>query len=198
MAFDPARTLPSIEREVNLMRRAMLCLAGALTVTLLAIQAVPSLETGDVTVVLSFVPAVGEPEVREAFHQVVQARQASTTCREVADRDFFETVVRIHRAGEGAPFTGLKPAGLDVEPAIPAAEKAIERGDVAPLEDLLVTAIREELGRRIHHLGHLRDAADQGLDEARAYVQAMLGLQVWAHGLYQAIQTSHAPGHGHD
>ena len=54
-------------------------------------------------------------------------------CRELADRYFFETVVHLHRAGEGAPFTGLKPAGLDVGPIIPIAEKAIESEDVAAL-----------------------------------------------------------------
>jgi tetratricopeptide (TPR) repeat protein len=37
-------------------------------------------------------------------------------------------VVRIHRAGEGAPYTGLKPAGLSEGPIIPIAEKAIEIG----------------------------------------------------------------------
>lgn len=39
---------------------------------------------------------------------------------------FFETVDRIHRAGEGEPHTGLKSAGRDLGPAIPAADKAIE------------------------------------------------------------------------
>ena len=128
----------------------------------------------------------------EAFQKVLQARQTNATCREVADRYFFETVVRLHRAGEGAPFTGLKPAGLDVGPVVPVAEKAIESGDLAPLEDLLVGAIREELGRRFEHLGHLRGGAHSGVEGARAYVQAMLGVQVWAHGLYQA---SRAAGH---
>ena len=44
----------------------------------------------------------------------------------MADLYFFETVVRVHRAGEGAAYNGLKPAGLDEGPVIPIAEKAIE------------------------------------------------------------------------
>jgi hypothetical protein len=158
-----------------------------------------ALDTGNVTLVLPFIPKAGETEVLDAFHKVVQARETNATCREVADRYFFETVVRIHRAGEGAPFTGLKPAGLDVGPAIPAAEKAIESGDAAPLEDLLVTAVREELVHRFHRLGDLHDGAHRGVDAARAYVEAVLGLQVWAHGLYQATRArGHPPGHAHD
>jgi hypothetical protein len=57
-------------------------------------------------------------------------RALSPQAKELADRFFFETLVRVHRAGEGTPFTGLKPAGRDLGPAIPAADKAIEEGPV--------------------------------------------------------------------
>ena len=50
-----------------------------------------------------------------------QRMAPSAEARELADRYFFETLVRIHRAGEGAPYTGLKPAGRDLGPAVPAA-----------------------------------------------------------------------------
>ncbi len=158
-----------------------------------------ALDAEDVTLVLPFVPTAGEKEVIAAFDKVVQARRTSAICREVADRYFFETVVRVHRAGEGAPFTGLKPAGLDVGPVIPVAEKAIESGDAAGLADTLVRAVREELAHRFHHLGHLRGGADRGVAGARAYVEAMLGLQVWAQGIYQAAKAKgHAVSHTPD
>jgi hypothetical protein len=38
---------------------------------------------------------------------------------------------RLHRPGEGAPYTGLKPAGQDFGPVIPAAEHAIESRDLS-------------------------------------------------------------------
>ena len=158
-----------------------------------------ALEADNPALVLPFVPKSGEQEVLEAFRKVVQVRQTNVTCREVADRYFFETVVRIHRAGEGAPFTGLKPAGLDVGPVIPVAEKSIENEDAVPLEDLLVTTVREEIAHRFEHLGHLRGGAHRSVDGARAYVQAMLGLQVWAHTLYEATRgTGHTAAHAHD
>jgi hypothetical protein len=158
-----------------------------------------ALDAGNVGFVLPYVPGPGEQEVIEAFDKVVSARQANALCREVADRWFFETVVRVHRAGEGAAFTGLKPAGLDVGPVIPVAEKAIETGNAAALEDVLVTAVRTQLAERFHHLGHLREDAHRGVDGARAYVQAVLGLEVWAHGLYEATRaTGHGAGHTHE
>ena len=158
-----------------------------------------ALDAGNVTLVLPYAPETAEKEIIDAFEKVVQARRTNAICREVADRYFFETVVRLHRAGEGAPFTGLKPAGLDVGPIIPIAEKAIESENGAALEEALVAAVREQVADRFQHLGHLRAGAQRGVAGARAYVQAMLGLQVWAHGLYQAIRaTRHAPGHTHD
>jgi hypothetical protein len=158
-----------------------------------------ALDDNNVGLVLPFVPKAAEGEVAQVFDKVVTARAAGAASREVADRHFFETVVRVHRAGEGAPYTGLKPAGLDVGPVIPVAEKAIESGHAKVLEDVLVTTVRDELARRFHHLGHLRAGADRGVDGARAYVEAMLGLQVWAHGLYQATQAKgHAAEHTHE
>jgi hypothetical protein len=158
-----------------------------------------ALDAGNVNLVLPYAPKTAEKEIIDVFDKVVHARRTDAICREVADRYFFETVVRLHRAGEGAPFTGLKPSGLDVGPIIPIAEKAIQSENSTALEEVLVAAVREQLAERFHHLHHLRAGADRGPDGARSYVQAMLGLQVWAHGLYQATRAKgHEPGHTHD
>ena len=99
--------------------------------------AVKALEAEDIDLILPYVHKEGEPEVIQAFEKVLQVRKDGALTRELADRYFFETAVRVHRAGEGAPYTGLKPAGLDVGPVIPVAEKAIEAGSEEELADLL-------------------------------------------------------------
>jgi hypothetical protein len=81
-----------------------------------------ALEAGDVALVLPFVPERDEEDVRAAFTAVMPVRAIGDQARVVADQLFFETVVRIHRAGEGAPYTGLKPSGTPVSPVIPIAE----------------------------------------------------------------------------
>lgn len=86
-----------------------------------------ALDANDVTLALAYVPESGEAEVRAAFDKVQKARKAGPEAREVADLYFFETVVRVHRAGEGAAYTGLKPAGLDEGPVIPIAERERSR-----------------------------------------------------------------------
>src|SRR5688572_11797677 len=138
-----------------------------------------ALETGHVALVLPYVPKSGEREIIDAFDKVLATRKTGAVGREVADRYFFETVVRIHRTGEGAPFTGLKPAGLDVGPIIPVAERAIEGGNRQALEEALVQGLRSEVAERFAELDRLRNGAERGVDEARAYVGASLGLQVW-------------------
>lgn len=157
-----------------------------------------ALETGDVNLVLPYVPHEGEAEVRQAFDRVITLHRQPNGAREVADLYFFETVVRIHRAGEGAPYTGLKPAGLSVGPVIPVAEKAIETGSADALEQVLCDLVQAEVRRRFHAMQHLKSHAGEGVEQARAYVEAMLGLQVWSHTVYLALKSeAHEAGHHH-
>jgi uncharacterized protein DUF6448 len=158
-----------------------------------------AIETGDVDQVLPYVPAAGEHEIVEAFELGRAVRPLSAEASTLADKAFFETVVRVHRAGEGAPYTGLKPAGLDVGPVIPVAERAIETGSVDELEKLLCGLLDEELEHRFHDLLEL-EPGNGDVAAHREYVEAMLGLQVWAHSLYLAIQAKpHEHGeHSHE
>src|ERR1035441_494173 len=94
----------------------------------------------NVNLVLIWVHQDDEAQIKLAFEKTLAVRKLNPEARELADQYFFETLVRIHRAGEGAPYTGLKPAGRDLGPVIPAADKAIETGSV----DYLVTVITNE------------------------------------------------------
>ena len=92
-----------------------------------------ALESGDPNPVLIWVQPKDEAEVRRAFAEAVTVRKLNSQARDLADRSFFETLVRVHRAGEGAPYTGLKPAGRDLGPAIPMADKAVASGSESAL-----------------------------------------------------------------
>ena len=156
-----------------------------------------ALEAADVARVLPYVPADGEAEVRALFDRVVPIRGLGQGAREIADRLFFETVVRIHRSGEGAPYTGLKPAGLDVGPALPLAERAVNDGSPGPLTDFLTDLLRGEVGHRLETVRSLAGARHDSIDRDRAYVEAMLGFEVYAHHVYLAVTApADAPHHG--
>jgi hypothetical protein len=74
------------------------------------VDARAALAAGDVTEVLKWVQAGDEPEIRAAFDRTLAVRAAGGAALELADTWFFETLVRVHRAGEGAPYTA-SPAG---------------------------------------------------------------------------------------
>lgn len=152
-----------------------------------------ALETGDVTVILPFVPEHAEDEVRAVFDRVVEVRGLNEAAGEIADRLFFETVVRVHRAGEGAPYTGLKPAGLSVGPVIPLAERAIETGSPEPVAQFLTGVLHDQLKHRLDEVNALAIAKDDSVADGRAWVEAMLGFEVYSHHVFQALQ---APAHG--
>ena len=157
-----------------------------------------ALEKQDVNLVLPYVKDNASADVKSAFEKALRARKSDPAAREVADLYFFENAVRLHRAGEGAPYTGLKPAGLDVGPIIPVAEKAIETGSPDALIRLLTDVLRHEVQHRFEHIKHLRNYRAGDVAKAREYVEATLGLEVYSHHLYQAMKaTPHEGGHEH-
>jgi hypothetical protein len=156
-----------------------------------------ALEAGRVELVLPFVPAAGEAEVTTVFETAMAIRGLGTEVAAVADRWFFENVVRIHRSGEGAPYTGLKPAGLDVGPVIPVAERALTTGSGDELIGVLSDVVAGQVKERLDHALHLASRAGAGVPSAREYVDAMLGLQVWAHHVYLAALAPAHGGEGH-
>src|ERR1035437_8168798 len=84
-----------------------------------------ALETKDVTPVLKWVKQKDEKAVRTAFAKAQSAKGKKNA--EAAKNNFFAPLVKIQRAGKGAPFTGLNPAGK-FEPAITEADKALDSG----------------------------------------------------------------------
>jgi hypothetical protein len=155
-----------------------------------------ALDARDATLALPYVKAEGEREVLDAFDRTIASRDGNQAANALADQYFFETVVRVHRAGEGAPYTGLKPAGLGFGPVVPVAERAIETGSSDELARLLTEKVRHEVAERFRRAMELKEHAAEGVPAARAYVEAMLGLQVWSHKLYGCASAGPHDEHG--
>jgi hypothetical protein len=154
-----------------------------------------ALEEGSVDLVLPFVPEQAEAEVRDMFATVLPVHGLSEEAGEVADRLFFETVVRLHRAGEGAPYTGLKPAGPK-DPAIALAEQAVQAVSPQPIASYLAEVLQRELERRLDRVRALSAARDRSVRDGRRYVEAMLGFELYCHHVLEAIQAPAHAGHG--
>lgn len=157
-----------------------------------------ALENEDIALILPYVKDDASAAVNSAFEKTLRARKAGPAAREVADLYFFETAVRLHRAGEGAAYTGLKPAGLDEGPVIPVAEKAIKTGSADELTRMLTDTLEQEVRHRFNRVKHLQNYRSGDVVKAREYVEAMLGLEVWSHQLYQAMKAApHEGSHEH-
>lgn len=139
------------------------------------IEAKVALEKGDVTPVLKWVEEKHEGEIRELFHKTLAVRALGPEAKDVADMHFLETFVRIHRAGEGAPYTGLKPKGSEIDPAVAAADAALERGSVDSLIEKLTNAaaagIRERFSRALEGKKRAGESIDAGRQFVGAYVE---------------------------
>jgi hypothetical protein len=161
-----------------------------------------ALETGKLNPVLAWVRPGDEAEVQGAFARALAVRKLGPQARELADTSFLETVVRVHRAGEGAPYTGLEPAGQDLGPAVPAADRAIGTRSAEEVERILVEAVRHGLHR---HFARVASRARPGEDVAqgREWVEAYVRYVHWVEGVYQAAAGGGAHGeaaagpHGH-
>ena len=156
-----------------------------------------ALETGNINLVLIWVQQSDEAEIKRAFDQTLAVRSLSAEARELADQYFFETLVRIHRAGEGASYTGLKPAGRDLGPAIPIADKVLRAGNVDAVSKLLTDSL--ERGVR-EHFQRARDAKDfdrNDVDAGRNFVKAYVEYIHCVEALYRQA-TSPVHGHYHE
>ncbi len=153
-----------------------------------------ALESGNVNHVLPWVQDSDETEIRKAFDHAVSVRKLGPEAQALADRHFFETLVRLHRAGEGAPFTGLKPAGRDLGPAIPAADKALEDGSIDKVFKLLSDAIREGLYRHFHDASSRRGFA---LDDVKAGRESIEAYVPYIHYVERLWKNATTPAHGH-
>lgn len=153
-----------------------------------------ALAAKNVNLVLPWVPAQDEPEVREAFTHALAVRALSPQAERLADRHFFETLVRVHRAAEGAPYTGLKPAGRDLGPAIPAADQALRDHSLDTVEKLLSDAIHNGLHRRFHAAVEKQAFHVDDVAAGREYVAAYVTFIHYVERLWQAATES---AHGH-
>jgi hypothetical protein len=140
--------------------------------------AMKALETGNVNLVLIWVQKKDEADLKKAFEKTLTVRKLS----------------RIHRAGEGAPYTGLKPAGRDLGPAIPAVDKAVESGDADALLKLLTGTVQDNIRKHFKHLMEKKKYDKDDVDAGREFVATYVVFVHFAERIYESAKN---PAHGH-
>ena len=147
-----------------------------------------ALNTENVNLVLVWVQKKEEGYLRKVFEKTIKVRKQSAEARELADMYFFETLVRIHRAGEGAPYTGIKPADTEVEPEIEAADKAIESGAIDKLVKNLTAEIEMGMEKRFSEVMAKKKYKDKSVEAGREYVEAYVTFIHYVEGLFKQAE----------
>jgi hypothetical protein len=164
-----------------------------------------ALETGDVAVVLKWVAAKDEEEIRQVFARTLAVRVLSEQARELADMYFFETVVRVHRAGEGAAYTGIKPTGSEVEPGIEAADHAVAVGSAEEIAREMSGEVATEIDKRFREVMKKKAHMSESIEAGREYVRAYITFIHYVEGVHLAVAgqagesegSAAARSHGH-
>jgi hypothetical protein len=152
-----------------------------------------ALETGNINFALKWIPADGEAEMRDVFDKALKVRTLGPEAAEVADRLFLETMVRIHRMAEGVGFTGIQPAGTQIDPVVTAADQAIALGSDDDLLSMVPSERRTELDRRFRAALELKDFDVDDVTAARRYIEAYVSFFTYA----EAEDHEHDENHGH-
>lgn len=149
-----------------------------------------ALETGNVNYALKWVFPEGEDEVRAAFDAALASRAGPQSA--TADRHFLETLVRVHRLGEGAGYEGIKPTGTELPPEVVAADVALDIGTINPLRGLIAEDRWDELEKRFNVALSKKKFDVDDLTAAREYVAAYVSYFKYAEG-----EDEHHGGHDH-
>ncbi len=148
-----------------------------------------AIAANDITPVLQWVKPEHEGEIRAAFDQTMRVRKGGADAQALADRYFYETLVRVHRLGEGAPYTGLQPAG-SVEPAIALADAALEKGSPDALTKELTAAVTAGLRERFEKAAAAARDAKTDVNAGRSFVAAYVDFIHYAERIHLAATTA--------
>lgn len=134
-------------------------------------DALKALEQNDVSLVMKWIDAQHETEISSLFSKTVNLKGQDQEIYEIVERHFLETLVRLHREGEGAPYTGLKPAG-SATPLVQMADASIAQNDIEGLLSKLTTHLQKDLLDKYQKVMELHKVKDNSTELGRAYVAA--------------------------
>lgn len=149
-----------------------------------------AMQTGNVNYVLVWVKKEDEDKIKKAFKKTQKVRALGPDAQDLADNYFYETLVRIHRAGEGEPYTGLKTAA-EIDPGIELADKAIEKGSLADLKNGLGSKFNAEIAEKYNEVIKKKNYKTDDVKAGREYVAAYVEFIHYVEALYAGHEPEH-------
>ncbi len=156
-------------------------------------EAKAALENRDVTPMLKWVKQDNEAEIKATFAKAVAVRAKGPEAKELADQYFLETLVRLHRAGEGAPYTGIK--DKPVEPIVAMADKALADGSADAMIKKMSGHMEYAILEKFNKVLEAGKNKDKSVEAGRKFVEAYVIFMHYIEGIHAAIMS--AGGHQH-
>jgi hypothetical protein len=158
-------------------------------------DAYKAMETNNVNLVLKWVNESQEAEIKELFQKTYNLKSGDKEIYTIVEKHFLETLVRLHRETEGAPYTGLKPAG-HVAPIVRMADHSIETGSELELTKRFLGHIEKVVKEKFYTVNQLSGQKDQSVEQGRAYVEAYVEYVHLLEGIHGMLEHG-AGGHEH-
>lgn len=130
-----------------------------------------ALETNNVELIKKWIPAADEAELVALFHKTYNLKKGDQEVYKIVQTHFYETFVRLHRQMEGAPYTGLKPAGT-TEKIVVMSDNALESGDIDHLLNALSNHVNSVLKEKYEKVAALEKVKNESPAKGRQFVAA--------------------------
>lgn len=151
-------------------------------------DALKAFKQNNVSLVLKWVNDEHEQEIKSLFDKTLKIKKtADKETSQLVETHFLETLVRLHREGEGEPYTGLKPAG-SVTPVIQMADASIENKSADVLVTKLKAHIEKDIREKYQLVQELSKTKDESVEKGRAYVAAYVNYTHTLEGLEAALK----------
>ena len=155
-----------------------------------------ALETNNVNLVLKWVTKEQEKEITTLFRKTFELRNGDKEVYEIVEKHFFETLVRLHRETEGAPYTGLKPAGTTKQ-IIQMTDKALKENNVDDFLLKLNNHIDKVVREKYEKVSKLDKVKDNSVEAGREFVAAYVDYTHTVEAIHDIIEHGGGTHAGH-
>ena len=152
-------------------------------------DAVKALETNNVNLVLKWITPEQEKEIIPLFNKTYALKSGDKEVYAIVEKLFFETLVRLHRETEGAPYTGLKPAG-STKKIVQFSDQAIEDNDIDTLLGKLNAHIGTVIKEKYEKLAVLEKVKNESPKQGREFVEAYVDYTHTIEAIHDIVEQS--------
>jgi len=136
-----------------------------------------ALEKANADIVLKWVRQQDEEKIKKALNETLEKRKQQPGNKDNIDMTFYEEVVKLHRAGEGVEYSGIKTGQIEVNPAIEKADEALLKGDSSELIKMFPENSRKDIQNGFNNVmekkKYMNDSVAAGREYVASYVEFM-------------------------